>query len=811
MGLPRGGFPALLLWTCLLGLSAADKQPDEKPLALVGGLIRTQTEAGDFVGCLVVDKGRIVALGPDVQPPGNARVVNVSGCVITPGLVDARGVVGLNPSAASEGGRDGTLDILDAVDPYADDWRTAARHGVTAVAVQPAGSGNLGGSGAVLRIAPAETPTDLVIRSPAAVQACLGIAPRAETPATSPLLDLLRSRGFQIPVQPQQPAAPPPATTLTRYAQYEQLRGQFDAAKRYAENPPARKDRARELLAEAIRGRIPVRMEVHYEDDVRNALRLAADFNLRMVFERVERCRVIPEELSKSRCGLVIGPLWPERPSIAIRDLVLGSSGGREGVGEARKFAIGTYGSDPQSTAALRFHAASAVTAGYPRNRVLSALTSEAADLLGVGDKLGRLAVGRVADLAVFAGDPLDPSAPVRLAISQGRITHENWEAEAAETPRLVGTSTPDKLPNRFTLRTRRLLAPDGTWKEGALHVSDGRFVAESQLAGDNSVVTIDLGDLAVTPGLVSGHFPLTAEQTPDADASHLRAADLLFAEQPRLRSQREAGMLWAVIAPGSANVLAGVVTLTPTDGPTSDAGKTPAITERAPRDIAFKGVLTASARNRDRYPASLAGQYGLLSDRIRGMNSETRLYLPDPIRQALLAERERRLDLVRSRAWPMLIEAQTRAEIEAALRLAEQFRIRILLVNPRDVDGLGEVLRSATVGVVLAPTRPTDAERTVQALSRLASVGVPLALGGDAVEMRTTAAVLAAAGTPRAAARRALIAADVETLAPTAAASRIAPGSPADLVIWSGDPLDLTSRPVAVIVEGKRVAGSAP
>ncbi len=791
MGVPRGGVAALLVLGTLIALHAAD-QADEKPLALVGGLIRTQTEAGDFVGCVVVDRGRIAALGPDVQPPPGARVLNISGCVVTPGLIDARSLVGLNASAASESGRDGSLDILDAVDPYSDAWRDAARHGVTAVAVQPAGSGNLGGSGAILRAAPGEMPADLVIRSPAALQACLGIAPRAETPAASPLLDLLRSRGFQIPTQPQQPAAPPPATTLTRYAQYEQLRSQFEAAKRYGDNPPARKDRARELLAEAVRGRIPVRMEVHYEDDVRNALRLAADFNLRMIFERVERCRVIPEELKRSRCGLVIGPLWPERPSDAVRSLAL----------DGRKCAVGTFGSGALATAALRYHAAAAVAAGFPRNRVLAVLTSDAADLLGVGDKLGRLAVGRTADLTVFAGDPLDPSAPVRLTISQGTITYENWEAEAVELPRSVAVAIPEKLPSRLTLRTRRLLAPDGTWKEGSLHLSDGRFVAESQFAGDSAVLTVDLGDAPITPGLVSAHFPLNVEQTPDADASHLRAGDLLFDQQGRLHSQLESGMLWIVAAPGSANVLAGTATLLPT----SDRG-----TSASRSDVALKGVLTAAARSRDRYPVSLAGQYALVADRLRGASSDTALYLPDPIRRALLAQRERTLEAVRSRSWPMLLEAQTRAEIEAAVRLVEECRVRGILVHPRETEGTEELLRSANLAVVIGPTRPTDAERTVTGLVRLIQQGVPAAVGGDAADMRTTAAMLAAAGLPRAAARKTLIAADLDSLAPAPAASRFAPGSPADLVIWSGDPLDLTARPLAVIVEGKRVAGTAP
>ena len=97
--------------------------PPPRPLALVGGLVRTQTDAGDFVGAVVVRGGHIEAAGPDVKVPADAVRIDASKCVITPGLIDARGTLGLHPAAAREGGREAALDVLDAVDPFAEDWR----------------------------------------------------------------------------------------------------------------------------------------------------------------------------------------------------------------------------------------------------------------------------------------------------------------------------------------------------------------------------------------------------------------------------------------------------------------------------------------------------------------------------------------------------------------------------------------------------------------------------------------------------------------------------------------------------------------
>src|SRR5437868_1456778 len=80
--------------------------PEPRPLALVGGLIRTQTDAGDFVGTIVVRDGKIPALGPNVAAPPDARRIDVAGHVITPGLIDAHGSLRLNATAARESGRD---------------------------------------------------------------------------------------------------------------------------------------------------------------------------------------------------------------------------------------------------------------------------------------------------------------------------------------------------------------------------------------------------------------------------------------------------------------------------------------------------------------------------------------------------------------------------------------------------------------------------------------------------------------------------------------------------------------------------------
>jgi imidazolonepropionase-like amidohydrolase len=765
-----------LLAVGLLCIAAAP--PAQETLVLRGALIRTQTASGDFTGTIVIREGKIVAVGPDAEVPPGAKILDVSRCVITPGLIDAHGTLGLNAAAAAEGGREATLNILDAVDPFSEDWREAARQGVTAVYAQPSSSGSLGGSGAVLRIGPAVTAEGRCLRSPAGIQAALGAAPPAPAQTAPAIPDFLTRRGG-APVTPAAPAAPAPTTnSLTRHAQFEQLRAQFEAAKRYGEAKPARPEAPKELLLRALKGEIPVLLEIHHEDDLRNALRLTSDYGLRVVFEHLERARPLPEELSATQVGLILGPFSGARPPAELRKLAL----------DGRRFAIGTFGSESRATVGLRLHAAAAVTAGFPREKVLSALTKDAAELLGVGDRLGSISHGRVADLVVFAGDPLDPSAPVRLTISQGQVTFDDPRAEPAPLPALLTVDLPEKLPAEYTIRTTRLLSPAGEFAPGEVRVVQGRVNGPS----GSPLPVIDVGDAPVTPGLVAAQVIVPGETAPDADSGHLRATDGLVLDEGVVKACRDGGFLAAVVAPGSGNVIAGVSAL-------ARSGEA--------ADSQVKFVLTAAARSRERFPVSLAGQIKLIDDRLRGAPSSTQIYLPPSIEKSMLGERDRVLYAVRNQQLTAAFEAQTRTELRAALRLAAEHRLRCVLVSPRELDGLAAEIRQANAAVVMGPVKPQDPERTFAEMRELVQAGVPLALGGTIAEMRTSAAALANAGLARQQVRRALLAQPPQAFGLPEDIGKLSAGTSADLVVWSGDPLDTTSRPVAVILSGQRVA----
>src|SRR4051812_7296414 len=147
-----GSLLALVVATLVLARSPS---PDEgKVLALVGGSVVTQTDAGTMNANVLIRDRKIVSVGPNIAIPSEAKKIDVSGLVITPGLIDARGSLWLSPAANQDSANDAGLEILDEVDPTREDWKEVARQGVPAVYVQPSHSSLLGGRGAVLRVSP---------------------------------------------------------------------------------------------------------------------------------------------------------------------------------------------------------------------------------------------------------------------------------------------------------------------------------------------------------------------------------------------------------------------------------------------------------------------------------------------------------------------------------------------------------------------------------------------------------------------------------------------------------------------------------
>src|SRR5262249_38234502 len=158
-----------------------------------------------------------------------------------------------------------------------------------------------------------------------------------------------------------EPATPAPAASisnnsLTRYAQYEQLKRALEAAKQQGSKP----DAAKVFLGKVLKGEIALRIEAHREDDVRNALHLADELKLRIVLDGLTNPRAAAETIMARRLPLVLGPFLE-------MEEVPGYRRGRPAdwpkalLAPDARWALGTFSTHGRGSRLLRAHAAAAV------------------------------------------------------------------------------------------------------------------------------------------------------------------------------------------------------------------------------------------------------------------------------------------------------------------------------------------------------------------------------------------------------------------------------------------------------------------
>ncbi len=844
--MPNVRFPRVFMLLVLLAASrtyvAVADTPDV-PLALTGGRLLTQTDQGEFVGDIVINKGKIVAVGTKLDIPQDARRIDLRGQTVTPGLIDARSVLWLTPAAIREAASDGRLNVLDGIDPLAEDWREVARQGVTAVYVQP--SGNLGGSGAVLAVAPGKSIGDLVIRADAGGQATLG------TTGTS-------------------------TTSRDRFAQYDRLKKAFEAAKKYGEQkrqfaeyqakqkravddakkkaaeaakkkstddqhkqtdaakktggsdesnkksaastatkspPEPTPDPAKEFLLKLLARKVPLRIEAHREDDIAHAYALADEFHLRIVLEGVSYPRKQLGQLVQRRTTMVLGPVLQ----------LEGSASYRRGRGDQwltsltdhdSRWALATFGQQPRTSRLLRVQAAAAIAQGVSPEHVLRSITRDAAAVLGIDDQLGTLAVGKRADIAVFAGNPLEPATPVRLTLSRGKVVYEASSPPSPPAPlhrRAANVDLPPTLPATFALKSTRILRK-GTWRSGQVLVRNGKIApvrAGQKLPSKISVY--DLGDAPITPGFLVAHSDLGAASSIDdqsvPDASNIQAGDAYDPSDPDVTKLLEAGFLRVGFAPGSANVVAGAVCRVRLGAADPIRGK----------PCAIKFVLAGSARSTERFPGSLAGQVNFLRGILETRGTldrdglRDRVFAPPAIQQAQRDARQQPIVSVLRRQSTALFQANSPTEIRAAIQLIEGFKLRGVLVNPDEIAPFIDDLVRLDIGVIARPVRVSDYDRYLDGLAAASAAGVPIAFGTpSSEEPRITAAMLVNAGMTGEAALAGLTSGGAKLMGMPDNTCELISGANADLVVWNGSPLNLGCRPQAVIVDGKLAFAAA-
>lgn len=363
-------------------------------------------------GTLVIDRGRIVAVGADVAAPAGARVWKLAGKTLYPGLIDAYGEL--------SGGEDAANAVHAKGAPY---WNAQVTPQLDVAAHYKPEEGlnkKLRGQGIAVRlVAP---PSGIVRGASAVVTTADGEG--AQTILREKVgqhVELTLPRGGRD----RYPNSPMGALTLARQAfydaaWYDQAWQVFDAST--AVPRPERND-ALAALAPQVRGQLPVIFDTSDELYFLRADRFAREFGLQAIVHGSGHEYRQLEAVKQAGRPLIVPVRFPKPPHVAtletahaaaLEDLLhwdLAPENPGRLAKAGVKIALTSHGlPDPdQFLKAVR----QAVRRGLPREAALRALTTTPAELLGVGDRAGTLEVGRAAHVVVCSGELLDDGAQV--------------------------------------------------------------------------------------------------------------------------------------------------------------------------------------------------------------------------------------------------------------------------------------------------------------------------------------------------------------------------------------------------------------
>ncbi|MBV8546755.1 MAG: amidohydrolase family protein [Acidobacteria bacterium] len=349
-------------------------------------------------GTIVFSNGLITAVGATVNIPANATVIDGTGLFVYPGLIDAGSHVGLEEISAVPGTVD-TAELGDtnpnaraevAVNPHSNVIPVTRVNGITSVVTEPEG-GIISGSSAMINLA-GWTPQEMTLKAPLAMHIHF---PR------------LRTNGFDEQPQDEE-ATKEAAKNYTK--QIDKLRDILKDAQAYSKASAAHIKRVdRDLILEAlvpvVEGREPVVMHANLERDIRAALKFADEFKLKVILADAEDvARVIPE-LKSRNIPVILGPIlsMPPREDDPY-DLVFSNAKTLNDAGIP--FAIQSQ--DAHNARNLPYNAAACAAFGLPKDVALRSVTLAPAQIFGVADKVGSLETGKLANIIVTDGDPLE-------------------------------------------------------------------------------------------------------------------------------------------------------------------------------------------------------------------------------------------------------------------------------------------------------------------------------------------------------------------------------------------------------------------
>jgi imidazolonepropionase-like amidohydrolase len=401
--------------------SSAIALDPSKPVAITGGKLLTMTHGTIDNGVLIIENGKIAAVGAanSVKVPANAQVIDAKGMTVYPGLIDSETHLGLTEIEADRMTND-LVETSDEIMPHmhvSDAFHAETvlipvtrYNGITNAIVAPESRDTLPGQDSFIQLAGADATQMLLIRDIAMPLNFTGSQRRNESFANAQYPQTRMGMAAQMRQA---------FTDAQGYAAKWEEYNKKKASTKAGETPPSppSRDLKLEALLPYLEGKKPVIVKAETANDVETADALAQEFKLRVILNGLTQAQSIYDKIAQWKVPVILGSIYEAPKEWERYDTVYKMPGelSKRGV----KIAFASF--DAHQVRNLPYAAGFAVAFGLPYDEAMKALTLYPAQIWGVDDQLGSLDVGKTANVVIANGDPLDVKTDVKYVFIQGK------------------------------------------------------------------------------------------------------------------------------------------------------------------------------------------------------------------------------------------------------------------------------------------------------------------------------------------------------------------------------------------------------
>lgn len=382
--------------------------------AIVNGKIFTITNGILEQGTILVENGKITQVGQGISIPKDAEVIDAAGKIITPGIVDAHAHVEIWEEGIGWEGMDvnettnpvtAHVRAIDAINPQGLGMRDAISGGVTCIWVAPGSANVIGGHGVTMKTH-GDVIDEMVMVEPSGLKAAMGENPKGA----------YGQRQKRMPMTRMGVAAVMREALLKGQQYLEKIE---KAAGDEEKCPP--RDLGLEVIGKVLRKEIPLRAHCHRHDDIITVIRIGEEFNINVSIEHATDAHKIVDVLAKKQIPIVVGPSVTSRSKVEVRDRSLRTAG----ICASAGVPVSLMTDHPIIPVHhLHLCAALCVKYGMTEEDALKAITINPAHLIGVGDRVGSIEVGKDADIIIWNKHPFDILSKVEYALVNGEMVY---------------------------------------------------------------------------------------------------------------------------------------------------------------------------------------------------------------------------------------------------------------------------------------------------------------------------------------------------------------------------------------------------